>query len=411
MLSYLGDLAGRRFARSRRRLWGLRPKHASAIWAGFSGIVVSGFIFGLLSWVSADVRDAIFKIEELKEEFQTVSIQMEDATASLALLEIRNEALLEDQGRLQGDLAEKNETILRLDAERLTAEEELLAIATEVESLQGEISGLESERDVAQEESGQRLYQLNLLKTALVDVEDDLAKKQGEVEVLTATRAALEEQVLQLGAALLEAEALPGEGTMLFPKGLELRRYLFRQEATPEAMEEGLASQFVLLESELERLEVRLGTETPESLSRQAMEVWDNSLGWQFLRVIAATNAFRGEGVRLTMSWVPVRAVFPKGEVVVRRFFQESGDLNTNYGRLEEMLGEASRLAGDRGVLPDRLSQKRVLYPLASLVEIAREMTNFTGGVLVEIEATSAIPNFEILTPERIRFNLRSLEE
>ena len=94
IIAYLGDIAGRKYSKSKKRLLGLRPKYASAIWAGMIGFLVSGFIYGLLSFVSSDFQDAVFRIQAIKKELAESSLQLQEIENTYSNLQSSYNCLL-----------------------------------------------------------------------------------------------------------------------------------------------------------------------------------------------------------------------------------------------------------------------------------------------------------------------------
>lgn len=413
LVSYLGDVAGRRWARSRRRFFGLRPRHASAVWAGLVGVMVAGFIFVLLVVASANFRDAVFQIDDIKAQRRAALDELDVVSLQLDGLQSRYETLSGDFDRLEGSLetaVRENEALAeereRLVETRDSLEREIGRLGTEMEDLTGQVAALEEERNGLQEELALRQVDIDDLRVreatliAGVDnLEGQLDELQTQMEETQATYDELNREYL----ALLSSLQAYQEGTILAARGQEMYRLLVTEVGAE--VEAYLEERFRRIEEELVGVGLSLGAHTPSSLAARALSL--KGPGLQFLRVKSARNAFAGDAVDFDLEWMPVRRVFDEGEVLVERTMARPGDVEQNLTFLEEeMLPTLRDLARERGMLPDRRTQLFVQVPVATLLATAQAMSERPDGVTVVFRATSPVYNFETLTGSRFEITL-----
>jgi uncharacterized protein (DUF3084 family) len=92
-IAYIGDRIGMRVGRKRLTLFGLRPKYTSIVITIITGILIAGATMTVLVFVSADVRTALFKMNEIKSELaqtkSTLSQTQEEYRIVSAQIEVK----------------------------------------------------------------------------------------------------------------------------------------------------------------------------------------------------------------------------------------------------------------------------------------------------------------------------------
>ena len=400
ILAYMGDLAGRRYSKTRKRLFGLRPKYASALWAGVIGIGVSAFIYGLLSFVSSDFQDAIFRIQNIKQELKDSSEKLKETEETYKSLEESYAFLNENVEFLQQNLKESNEQIENLFLQKTTLETEIAESSIAVESLNFQIKELTREREYLSGELALKENQVDSLKNEekelnknISELTIDLNKTQFDLQEKIDQLSVLEEELLQVTAALNAAEVRASEGTLIFVKSQELKRLMIPESLDSDSIKSYLEQSFQKLIEDSELLGVSFAFETSESLAFKAIQNKGN--GNHFLRIMSSSNVFVGDAIKVDFEWIPVHVVFQEGEVLLDRFFTETSIVENNYIFLESLIQAVEDIAKTKGVFPDVKTQKRVFFPSWKLTNRAEEMTNFTEGVLVSIRITKTLYNFE----------------
>lgn len=125
VIAYFGDRIGMKVGRKRLTLWGLRPKHTSIIVTIVTGVLIAASTIGVMSLVSQDARDALFRLEDIKTALSTSMTQLKDLEDEAGkAIQARDEALAEKE-KLEDDieiLKTRTQTLLeevkRLETQR-----------------------------------------------------------------------------------------------------------------------------------------------------------------------------------------------------------------------------------------------------------------------------------------------------
>ncbi|MBI5701694.1 DUF3084 domain-containing protein [Candidatus Saganbacteria bacterium] len=77
IIAYVGNVIGRAFGKRRLSIFGLRPKYTAMVFTIVSGIVIMALTFTTLIVISADVRTALFGMEELRGQISQTHAELE----------------------------------------------------------------------------------------------------------------------------------------------------------------------------------------------------------------------------------------------------------------------------------------------------------------------------------------------
>jgi uncharacterized protein (DUF3084 family) len=103
-IAYAGDKIGMHVGRKRLSLFGLRPKYTSIIITLITGTLIAAATIGVLTFVSADIRSALFQMKEIKAELATTK-------SALSQSESRLKDVSSQVGQLQDKMGELVEQI------------------------------------------------------------------------------------------------------------------------------------------------------------------------------------------------------------------------------------------------------------------------------------------------------------
>ena len=403
IIAYLGDIAGRKYSKSKKRLLGLRPKYASAIWAGMIGFLVSGFIYGLLSFVSSDFQDAVFRIQAIKKELAESSLQLQEIENTYSNLQSSYNDLEKNFGKLETDLNNSNSQIQDLTLVKEQLENEIINSSKQAEVLNAQIETLREQGLYLNEElSAKEKQVLNLkdeekkLNNSISELSINLQQTENELFEKNKQLDDLQKDLLQVTAALNDAEFRASEGTLVLVKGQELKRLMLPGDLDPLLLGDFLRSSFQKMIFDTESLGVSFAFETAETLALRALD--SKKSGNYFLRISALSNVFVGDAVKVVFEWVPSGVIFKEGEVLVERFFEDTALVQNNYLFLQSLITLVEEIATAKGIFPDVKTQKRVFYPTWKLTNRAEEMVGFENGALASIQITKDIYNFESMS-------------
>ncbi|MBT01622.1 hypothetical protein CL643_00735 [bacterium] len=403
IIAYLGDIAGRRYSKSKKRLLGLRPKYASAIWAGMIGFLVSAFIYGLLSFVSSDFQDAVFRIQAIKKELAESSEQLQGIEDTYSDLQISYQDLEINFGKLEIDLDDSNNQIQDLTILKEQLEIEIMNSSKQAEVLNAQIQTLKEQGLYLNQELSEKENQVLTLKEEEKKLNDSISElsinlQKTENELLEKNNQLddLQKDLLQLTAALNDAEVRASEGTLVLVKGQELKRLMVPADLDPLLLGDYLKSSFQKMISDIEGLGVSFAFETADTLAARALG--SKKSGNYFLRTSVLSNVFVGDAVKVIFEWVPSGIIFKEGEVLAERFFEDTALVQNNYLFLQSLISLIEEIAESKGIFPDVKTQKRVFYPTWKLTNRAEEMVGFENGALASVRITKDIYNFESMS-------------
>lgn len=80
LIAYLGNQLGRYVGRKRLSIFNLRPRHTAALFTVVTGMLISLLTIGLSAVLSNNVRTALFGIEKLQKERETLTQQIKNLT-------------------------------------------------------------------------------------------------------------------------------------------------------------------------------------------------------------------------------------------------------------------------------------------------------------------------------------------
>lgn len=191
LVAIVGDRIGMRVGRKRLTLFGLRPKYTSIIITFLTGIVVVAVTVASMSLISENVRIALFRIQELRQDLkitgdtleatkEELASKMNEAdllTARIADIGSRYEQLKGDYGRITAELSQVN-------TEKAVTARQLAELKKGLADIRGRLLDTEDELEAASRKVRE--------SDALLD------ERQGEIIQLTGERKVLEENIAAL---------------------------------------------------------------------------------------------------------------------------------------------------------------------------------------------------------------------
>ena len=174
LIAWAGDVIGYRLGRSRRSLFGLRPRATARLVGVFVGAVLplAGLAFAMA--VSQDARDAILRIRQLRQETITLSRDKDALTAE------RTAALQE--ARTARSSARSADTERMKAEERLAATQQALdANRALLHSVQADLAGAKAHLATARADLSRAQGDLAKAQGDLAKAQGDLTKAQGDL--------------------------------------------------------------------------------------------------------------------------------------------------------------------------------------------------------------------------------------
>ncbi len=272
-IAWLGDIIGYRLGKRRSSLFGLRPRTTARMVGIAVGATLPLIGLAVAALGSSYVQDALFNIQHLRDQQQSLSRQVAELHGDAARARGEAEqaqqqaaALKEQTQALHKQAATLNQRITSLQGERdeLLAEAEgirsdLQEAKSELEQSKAELSqvrtdkeALQKQRDSLKEEVAtlagnlsSTQGQLEVVERQLGDIVRQLEPVREELELKLDRLAGLESELEDL-EAILQGWKWAVYGPELFNAGQELVRTVIRSDQTVEQIESSLRENVVI---------------------------------------------------------------------------------------------------------------------------------------------------------------------
>jgi uncharacterized protein (DUF3084 family) len=357
VIAYVGDFLGRRIGKRKLSVLTLRPRYTAILVSILTGILISAVTLTILSLASKDVRTALFGMEELKAQLESLNrkvlernVQLEHMQKTVKMYEEQVTALSEKEKELSISKASLEEQVKSLSQNVAELEKQRKALQDEIQSLQMELTRLRA----------------NLL-----------AVRQGEIVFRD------EEEILRVVAQ----PGMTQEEAESFLLTLIQRATVVAQARGAGQDQEGRGVVFV-----------------QEMNFREAVQRLSGATKEHVVRLVAALNTLRGEPVVARFVLDENRKIFAQGEVLLRRKLTLKQGKTSPDLVLAEMLRDLNVLGVEKGVLPQE--GKVGVISAVNLSEIRQELEKREGTVVLE-----AVAEGDIFVAGPMRVFLRLKEE
>lgn len=378
-IAFIGDKLGTKIGKKRLSILGLRPRHTSMIVTVVTGCLITGLSIGFMALISENVRTALFGMEELRQTMDLTLKELDEATENLSLAQSEFE-------KANSNLRESKEEILSLkgEQEELRAESDRLKEGNErLEATNSELSAQNenlSSTNATLEADNKKLGEFNVTLTA------DNEKLSSDNEKLNSDNSELEERNKRLREGIIAIR----EGDITLRAGEVLASGIIRGGQTAEEISNAINA---LAEQATQLLIQRFGGDDDNSvwiyqpeLQRVIAEIESGGRD-MVLRISAAGNLVRGEPVRSRLEIYPNNLVFKKGEVILSREYELSGEENQPELILHDFLTEINQIAVEKGSLADPLTGSVGSMDGTQLYEIIDSLMTAKGKVLLTAKA------------------------
>lgn len=369
LIAYIADKMGSKIGKKKMSVFGLRPKYTSILLTVFSGVIISVVTICVMAIASQSARTALFGMDKIQKELQSLNLEKITAAAALA--------------KAEEDVSSKNKTISELD-----------------------------------EKIRQSTAENDAIEAKLADVNIKYAQAQDEVASLTEAKQQLNNEIDELEKttdALRKGIINIREGQVFYRAGEVVYAGIMRGGLSHE---ENTAQINWLLQNANEMALQRLGIADDEKniqaiwVSRKivdnALQTLDNSHGNMLFRIRTVANIIVGELVVCDIEMTENQFIYSDGALIYR----EGVNLDVpgaNYNNIIlNFLNRVNHAAVKAGVLPDPLTGKVGNMDAAMIIEVNNEMRRLGGNVVLE-----AYANGDITTagPVLVRLEVRPEDE
>ena len=378
-IAFIGDKLGTKIGKKRLSILGLRPRHTSMVVTVVTGCLITGLSIGFMALISENVRTALFGMEELRQTMDLTLKELDEATENLSLAQSEFE-------KANSNLRESKEEILSLkgEQEELRAESDRLKEGNErLEATNSELSAQNenlSSTNATLEADNKKLGEFNVTLTA------DNEKLSSDNEKLNSDNSELEERNKRLREGIIAIR----EGDITLRAGEVLASGIIHGGQTAEEISNAINA---LAEQATQLLIQRFGGDDDNSvwiyqpeLQRVIAEIESGGRD-MVLRISAAGNLVRGEPVRSRLEVYPNNLVFKKGEVILSKEYELSGEENQPEIILRDFLREINQIAVEKGSLADPLTGSVGSMDGTQLYEIIDSLMTAKGKVSLTAKA------------------------
>ena len=343
IIAFFGDRIGTRVGKRRLSLWGLRPRYTSIIITILTGILIAGATMGVLTFISYDVRTALFGMESLKKQTSELSVAVEQKNRELV--------------KARAEIDKQNQEFAATNA-RTTA------ITRELQSLQRNKQALE-----------QRMSELNIAKA-------ELQKDVDRLQELTAN--------LRKGIVTVR------EGTIVLRAGEVIAVSVIQGGGSRADVERRLAE---YMQAANARLRERFQIQDPKLdliyIHRDHAEEVVSFLAARpesiVLRLQSAGNVVVGEAVVGQFEAFPNRQVFAQNVVVLSDKVDYSGEPKDAEQLMTIFLRRVNESAVQQGIIPDPLQGTVGVVSVEQYFEAINQLRRYKGIVEISAITTEAI--------------------
>ncbi len=408
-IAWLGDVIGYRLGKRRSSLLGLRPRTTARIVGIAAGAILPIIGLGVAALGSSYVQDALFNIQHLRNQQQSLLVQVRELNDTKNALkhdaeQARGEATQAreqaDILRAQADVLEQNvsdlqQRVTRLQRERDGLQDEVKYVAADLRKAKASLERSQDQLGRVQAQNQKLEEQQTTLEANVTSLKGLLESTQGQVDVATreletAVRelepvqeelelkldrlAELEDQLQEL-KIILTAWKDAFYGPVLYGAGHELVRNVIRSDQTLEQIESSLREN-VVLASKIARgsgivveegrsVQVlaplpegtrRLGEVTEDRIIRLVARTIQTSEEDSYvvsIKVLATVFAAQPEPEPVPVVLLPIAnaRVYARGETIVRTRIDGSEPRDQVFAQLWAILSTLRREAQQHGVL------------------------------------------------------------
>lgn len=340
LIAYIGDQIGMKVGRKRLSLFGLRPRHTSILVTILTGILIATTTITLLLVTSRGVRMALFNMQAMVKELNTLNHKVE----------VKDNKLQDMQQQIQA----KGKELTSLKKQKEKINKQLKETSSEYEATKEKLKQAEGE-----------LTELTEVKEKLAAKVDNLGQEVSSLEKkikdLTGQKKKLEEKVNNLSYSLkfVGQKYLDSMvGDIVYQKGEVISSEVI-QGGQPDQEIVNKLDQFIV-----EANQAALDKGIEKQGSKRVIKMYEEDLlqtakllhqqgKRMVVRLIAQKNTLQDEEVLAKFKLYEDYQVYQQEEVVAQMKIEEVGSLKKLEGKIESFLTEVNGQAIKDGLIPD----------------------------------------------------------
>ncbi|MGD8239860.1 MAG: DUF3084 domain-containing protein [Armatimonadota bacterium] len=318
VVAWIGDIVGYRLGKRRVSLFGIRPRTTAILVGICSGALISIVTIAVLSLSSQHVQTALFKMDQLQAQLDTLEEQTKDQRG-----QIEEHKQAADDAEERRRRAEEREAQAKADVDR--AEADIVRKRRSLTQLRADLSGVRQLQEQAEAKNQELEQRATELETAIERSQDDLTAAQDELKQqelylgYVKSGVVLEDPIItaqeELARAAIDtAQPTPAIRTAVASLLEQASDYAADEGA--QAGGNGRAVRYFVVVSAGAGAEATM-QELPEAAAidefvQRLVQDADKS---HAVRVIARFSAWREQQVKVLLDRRPNKLVFARGEV------------------------------------------------------------------------------------------------
>jgi uncharacterized protein (DUF3084 family) len=399
-IAYLGDRVGMRVGKKRMTVFGLRPKYTSIIVAIVTGILIAASTLVLLAIVSKDVRTALFHLHQIQVDLAVKQGKVIELTSQVNQKEKEVQRLIKNYQQNEKELA-------RVSIQRQKMQKELELAITQYQEAQSKLHSKEGELIEKQQEVEAKQQRVATLTDITQQLEAQNAKLQEDKERFLA-------EIEKISTENKEITALSENGLLIFDVNEVIAAKVVQggtdagkvrselitpllQQANKIALERGA------------RLEGKkdYALKVPVSQMLQISQKIAKYSGKGVLRIVAETNTFFLQPLKVKFQFYPDGLVFKQGEIVAETAVEPSDSEESIQKQIVNLLMNVSKKAFDHGMV----SQGQYVGELTSVQDIPTIIGEIKKRTkTAKIQLVVVYDTWRVEGPVKVRIQLKADE-
>lgn len=211
VIAYLGDLLGRRAGKKKISVLGLRPKYSAVVITVISGILIVALTLLTLSFISQEVRIALFGVQKLQSDLLRAKKEVENVSTKLSNLSKEIRSREKKLISLRNDLKKVETAKEKITEELIVSHQEEIKLRNIQKELNSKIEVLVKQKIHLEEK-------VESLRGQGEEVFGRLKKAQTELIALDEEKRKIDEEKKKIEIKLKETKV----GKIIIPAGYEL---------------------------------------------------------------------------------------------------------------------------------------------------------------------------------------------
>ncbi|MBM7622940.1 DUF3084 domain-containing protein [Sporohalobacter salinus] len=377
LIAYIGDQIGMKVGRKRLSLFGLRPRHTSILVTILTGILIATTTITLLLVTSRGVRMALFNMQAMVRELNTLNHKVEVKDNRLQDMKQQIQAKGEELTSLKKQKEKMNKQLKETNSEYEATKEKLKKAEGELKDLTKVKEKLASKVD----NLGQEVTSLEKKIKELTDQKKKLEKKVNNLSYSLKfvgqkyLDSMVGDIVYQKGEVVFSEVIQGGQSEQKIVNKLDQ----FIADANQAALEKGIEEQgskrvIKMYEEDL--------FQTAKLLHQQGKRM--------VVRLVAQKNTLKDEELLAKFKLYEDYQVYQENEVVAKTEIEVTDSLDKLESRIESFLTEINNQAIKDGLIPDTQGKVGSLK-FGRFYSLFNKIRQFEKPVVIKIVAVEDI--------------------